>query len=145
MSWLSKLNPINLVGDIIKEPLLEWQKRKTIKQEADSKVVVLEAEAKVEKAKASIELAKQGQQIEGDYDKRAQDNMRTSWKDEYLTILVFAPAIMAFIPKTQELAEKGFKILEDLPLWYRISILGIIAAVFGLRWLIAPLVKTIKR
>jgi len=145
MSWLSKLNPINLVGDIIKEPLLEWQKRKTIKQEADSKVVVLEAEAKIEKAKASIELAKQGRQIEVDYDKRAQDNMRTSWKDEYLTILIFTPAIMVFIPKTQELAEKGFKILEDLPLWYRISILGIIAAVFGLRWLIAPLVKTIKR
>lgn len=34
--------------------------------------------------------------------------------------------------------------LEKFPLWYTVILLGIVAAVYGLRWLVAPLVNRIN-
>jgi hypothetical protein len=83
------------------------------------------------------ELAKQGIQIEADWDARAQADMATSWKDEYLLVLFSIPLILSFFPATQEAVLKGFAILGQTPEWYMFLVIGIVSAVYGLRWYVS--------
>ena len=141
------------VADVIKKPLAEWQRRKTIQVEAATEVSKIEAQAKVANANAKLELAKKGQQITADWDSRAQDSMKTSWKDEFLLLLLFLPVtglfIAAFLPSEYGAAVQmrmiaAVETLEKFPLWYTVILLGIVAAVFGLRWLVGPLVNKMQ-
>lgn len=106
-----------------------------------------------EEGKLKIELAKvealiTAAQREDDnnltYDLRALENMKTSWKDEYLTIVLTFPFVISFLaPFIDEFAdtyvtlsiEQAWKSVALAPDWYQWSVLGIIAATFGLRWL----------
>ena len=135
MSWFtSLLEPI--VG-LIKEPIVEWQKRKTLEVEANDKEKDRQHELNLKKIDVATELAKQGMQIEANWDTNAQQDMKTSWKDEYLTLLFSVPLILAFFPSTQETVLKGFQTLDKTPDWYMMLVSGIVAGVFGLRWLVS--------
>ena len=94
-------------------------------------------ELNIKKIEVAHELAKQGQKIEADWDTNAQEDMKTSWKDEYLTLLLSIPLILAFIPATQEAVLRGFEILGKTPEWYMVFVGGIVASAFGLRWLLS--------
>ncbi|MBT3178939.1 MAG: hypothetical protein HOG03_11645 [Desulfobacula sp.] len=131
---------------IIKEPIVEWQKRKTIKAQAATEVEKLYAMAAVKKAEVVVEMAKQGQAIEADWDAKAQEQAKFSWKDEALMLLLFFPVLIIFISpfipgEYQEKIIDAVAALEKFPTWYVVMLLGIVASVFGLRWLIAPLVQ----
>lgn len=135
MSWYSTLlEP--LVG-LIKEPIVEWQKRKTVEVELEAKILDRQHELNLKKMDIARELAKQGIQIEADWDARAQQDASTSWKDEYLLILFSIPLVLAFFPSTQQGVLDGFKILDSTPEWYMFMVSGIVSAVFGLRWLLS--------
>lgn len=135
MSWFSTtLEPI---VNLVKEPIVEWQKRKTIEVENESKERDRQHELNLKKVDIAFELAKQGQQIEADWDTNAQQDMKTSWKDEFYVILFSIPLIMAFIPDMQDIVLKGFETLNKTPDWYMLLVTGIVASVFGLRWLIS--------
>jgi hypothetical protein len=135
MNWFSAIfEP--LVG-LVKEPIVEWQRRKTVEVELESKILDRQHELNVKKMDIAGELAKQGIQIEADWDARAQADMATSWKDEYLLILFSIPLILAFFPRTQEAILKGFGILEQTPSWYMFLVTGIVSAVYGLRWYVS--------
>jgi len=73
--------------------------------------------------------------------------MKNSWKDELLMLIFIAPFVGCFIPSAQPYVERGFKFLDqNTPTWYVVILLGIVAATFGLRWLIAPIVgKMMKK
>jgi hypothetical protein len=68
----------------------------------------------------------------------------SSWKDEYLTILLSAPVIGSFIPGVKDYAFREWGYLEKAPLWFQTSFVGVIAATFGLRWLFSrkPVAET---
>lgn len=135
MGWFTTLlEP--LVG-LIKEPIVEWQKRATLEVELEAKILDRQHELNIKKMDIAAELAKQGIQIEADWDARAQADMTTSWKDEYLLILFSVPLILAFFPYTQQGVLEGFKILDSTPEWYMFMVSGIVSAVFGLRWLLS--------
>lgn len=135
MGWFASiLEPI--VG-IVKEPIVEWQKRKTLEVELESKILDRQHELNIKKMDIAGELAKQGVQIEADWDARAQADMGTSWKDEYLLILFSIPLILSFFPMTQQAVLDGFNILAKTPEWYMFLLTGIVSAVFGLRWLVS--------
>lgn len=135
MSWFSTLfEPI--VG-LVKEPIVEWQKRKTIEVELEAKILDRQHELNLKKMDIAGELAKQGVQVEADWDARAQADMATSWKDEYLLILFSIPLVLSFFPATQEAILKGFAILEQTPEWYMFLVIGIVSAVYGLRWYVS--------
>lgn len=135
MSILSKLNPLNWVLDVVKEPIAEWQKRKTLKVENESKQLDREHEVRLKKIDVALELAKKGQEIESNWDNVAQNNMQHSLKDEWFVLLFSIPLIAAFIPDLQEDILKGFEILEQTPDWYKWLVAGIVVATFGLRWM----------
>ena len=139
MSWFKEI--LSPITDIVKAPLEEWQKRKTLKVELDSKEKDRQHEINLKKIDVATELAKQGMQIEANWDTNAQQDMKTSWKDEYLTILFSLPLILAFFPQTQETVLKGFETLDKTPEWYMFLVMGIVAGVFGLRWLVSRRIK----
>jgi hypothetical protein len=129
------------LANIIKEPITEWQKRKTLEVEIQDKDKERQHELNLRKFDVASELAKQGLQVEADWDTNAQQDMKTSWKDEYLTILFSVPLILSFIPSTQEAILNGFETLNKTPDWYMMLVMGIVAAVFGLRWLVSRKIK----
>lgn len=135
MSWFSTI--LEPIVNLVKEPIVEWQKRKTIEVENESKERDRQHELNLKKIDIAFELAKQGQQIEADWDTNAQQDMKTSWKDEFYVILFSIPLVMAFIPDMQDIVLKGFETLNKTPDWYMLLVTGIVASVFGLRWLIS--------
>ena len=135
MSWFSTI--LEPIVNLVKEPIVEWQKRKTMEVENESKERDRQHELNLKKVDIAFELAKQGQQIEADWDTNAQQDMKTSWKDEFYVILFSIPLIMAFIPDMQDIVLKGFETLNKTPDWYMLLVTGIVASVFGLRWLIS--------
>ena len=107
MSWITDV--VSGIFSVVSEPIKEWQKRETLKVEQQDKQLERQHELNVKKIDVALELAKQGQKIEADWDTNAQMDMKTSWKDEYLTILFSAPLILAFFPQTQDAVLKGFE------------------------------------
>jgi len=70
-------------------------------------------------------------------DKAAMEDMKTSWKDEFIMLILFAPIILSFVPVLQDAVSTGFLILKaSLPQWYAYLLVGITTVTFGLRSLI---------
>jgi hypothetical protein len=135
MSWISGI--VEGVLGVVKEPIVEWQKRKTLEVEQRDRELDRDHEARMKKIDVATELAKQGIQVEADWDARAQESMKHSWKDEWFTILFSLPLIGAFVPSWQAIILDGFNTLQKTPEWYIMLVTGIVAATFGLRWLIS--------
>lgn len=131
------------VTGVISKPLEEWQKRKTLEVEIKGKEQERVYDLQLKQLEINTRLAEQGIKVEADWDARAQEGMKHSWKDEYFLILMTLPLIGCFIPAYQEDVLKGFEILEKTPFWYICSILGMLAGSWGLRWLISG-IKGIK-
>mgnify|MGYP001295559449 FL=1 len=79
------------------------------------------------KAKADLALTEikaqkslKEQQIAGkiSWEASAVDQMKGSWKDEFVLLALMVPAICAFLPFMQPHIERGFQILESLPEYY---------------------------
>jgi hypothetical protein len=104
-----------------------WQKRQTVKAEMEAKVIIAEAEARVR-------LAERAQNAEIEWDLSSNQQMKGSWKDEWLTLLLSVPAIYAFIDPQAVLV--GFQALEAMPIWYQTSLGVVVAASFGYRKLV---------
>ena len=112
---------ISLVSTIFKG----WLGAKKVKAEGKAKIAQAVVDAKIRKIDNQSTM-----------DVAAANDMKHSWKDEYLVILMSIPVAMCFIPGLSEYALRGFKVLSETPEWYRWAFLGIIAASFGLRtWL----------
>ena len=69
---------------------------------------------------------------EQDWDIEAQKAARHSWKDEFITIIWFAPLIVAWW--YPEKAQAWVDFVVQLPYFYQFGMFGIISASFGLRW-----------
>ena len=151
MIWDKVMGIFKGVTEIIKEPIKGWQERKTIKTKSDVAIAQTKADALLEQARAAVEMAKAGQVIEADWDTNAQKQMQFSWKDEFLMVLLFSPVVMLFGSAFLENIEFQNKIigavkaLEQFPMWYVTMLLGIVAAVYGLRWLIAPIASKMMK
>jgi len=127
---------ISGVASVVGAPIQEWQKRKTIKATQAFELNKIDHEAKVAKATAVLELAKQGKQMDYDLDKIAMQNMQKSWKDELVLIVFLSPMLMAFLPATAEYALAGFDIIAKMPEWYVAIIIGMVVVIYGLRGLL---------
>ena len=94
------------------------------KAKAQAEVAYKIAEAKVFERKALSE---------SDWDLAAMRNSESSWKDEYLTIVLSIPLILCWIPGCEELVRVGFQNLEQVPDWYKAMFATVVAAAFGVR------------
>ena len=72
--------------------------------------------------------------VEMDYDLEAIKASQSSWKDEYILILYSIPLILAFCGETgRQIVTNGFQALEAMPLYYLVSLGGIVSASIGFR------------
>lgn len=69
---------------------------------------------------------------EADWDQEALRQAQHSWKDELITIVIYAPLIVAWF--RPDLAQDWVDFVSQLPSWYQILMAGILCASFGLRW-----------
>lgn len=91
------------------------QKKAQAKAEAEAKVMVSSATSRQEWEKAQAQAS------------------ANSWKDEYWTVVLSAPAIMCFIPGASEAAQAGFAALDTMPEYYRYFLGVSIGASFGIK------------
>lgn len=106
------------------------QKLKEIEIEGKTKIAIAEAEAKVARLNKSLDA-------EIDWDSEAVSQMQNSWKDEYLTLLLSAPMILAFCGTWGRTAvSDGFAAIALAPEWYKVAFLASVAASFGIRALV---------
>lgn len=106
------------------------QQLKEIELEGRTKIAVAQAEAEVARIHKITNA-------EIDWDQAAIRQMEHSWKDEYLTLLLSAPLILAFLgPWGRTAVEEGFTAIAKAPEWYIVSVMVAIAASFGYRALV---------
>ena len=132
--------PIIAAISAIASPIGEW-----LKGVAARKRVKAEGKVRIELARVEHQVLLQKQV--GNYDVEAQRQMQFSWKDEYFSIVFTGPIIISFLAPFIDLlmAENPKTLTETLPIaweavamapdWYQWSVMGMIAATFGLRWL----------
>ena len=69
-----------------------------------------------------------------DWDAAQVDASKHSWKDEFWTIVLAVPIILAFVPQASSFVEEGFIVLRDsTPDWYKAAVGVAISAAFGAR------------
>ena len=63
----------------------------------------------------------------------AVDQMKGSWKDELILIVLLAPACLVFVPGMTEHVERGFVALQQLPDYYKHLLYIACSASFGIK------------
>ncbi|CAH9012361.1 TMhelix containing protein [Vibrio phage 416E50-1] len=91
----------------------------------------LQGKQKVQEAKAERET--KALTNEANWDSIQAEAGKNSWKDEWLTILVSIPLVMAFIPDMDVYVEAGFEVLDGMPEWYQYTVGLVFAASFGVK------------
>lgn len=92
-------------------------------------------EGKVEKQKAKSEIMKTAAQHDSKWELIMAESTKSSWKDEIITIVVLAPCVLTFIPGMEEIVQRGFERLNELPQWYQNILYVTILAGLGLKGL----------
>ena len=104
-----------------------WLNAKTQAQQANAKLKLTEAEAKA-KILVSKETSIQ------DWERIMAQGSRSSWKDEWLTILFSIPLILAFCGEWgRGVVAEGFNALEQMPSYYQYTLGVIVSASFAVR------------
>lgn len=88
---------------------------------------------KTEVKKAEIQREVKALTSEADWDSVQAKASESSWKDEWLTLLISIPLIMAFIPDLSIYVLEGFNVLKEVPEWYMYLVSIVFAASFGIK------------
>jgi hypothetical protein len=88
---------------------------------------------KAEESKAKHERKLEVIKQTTNWEDEMANGSKSSWKDEWFTILFSIPCIMAFFPELVPYVEQGFKVLEGMPDWYKAFLGAAVAASFGIR------------
>lgn len=120
MSW----GPLSAIVEAISNLGGKYLKRKIV--QAEGKIRIAEAYATAE---AEVQLKKVTAEL--DWEKSMADSTRTSWKDEYWTVVLSIPFMGAFIPPVVPYIAAGFEVLSKVPEWYGIALGLAISAAFG--------------
>lgn len=121
---------ISLIGTVVSLAggwITEWVSGKVEDQKAKTR----EREALTE---ARIGIAEKRVAAEIEWEVKAVDQLSTSWKDEYLTLILTVPLILVFVPGMEDIVANGFVNLDKLvPDWYIYLVGGVAASGLGLR------------
>lgn len=98
-----------------------------------SQLVQTVLQGRIKKQAAKDERAVVKIHNEHSWDIVQAENSRDSWKDEFLTLVIALPLIMAFIPPLAPYVATGFAVIAETPLWYQGLVGTVFAAAFGQR------------
>jgi len=117
------------------------QELKKVRLESEKKMIEAKANAEIAISEARIQMAKSGQANDYNLDIIAMKNMEKSYKDEFILIVFLAPMIMAFIPGYDVISLAGFKVISQMPEWYRYIIIGMVVVIYGMRGMLKDLIN----
>ncbi len=117
-----------LTGQTV-EAVLEY-KGKTRQLKADIKMEMLRGKAAYEAAKTLRAENSEGRDHE--WEKLSIKN--SGWKDEATWIVLSIPMVLVFVPGLTQHVLAGFEALAQTPIWYRVSVMTIYFATFGIRY-----------
>lgn len=122
MALLSAIPVIGTILEAIGSVAKSWLEVRKVKAEGQIAIAQAKGQAEIQK-----------EQMQSQMDLASIDDMKYSWKDEYLILLLSIPVGLCFIPGLEVYALRGFQILDQCPDWYKWALTGAIAASFGLR------------
>jgi len=93
-----------------------------------------QAEFQVENIRAQTSIRQKVVSGELEWNQAMAEASSGSWKDEWLTVLVSIPLVLAFTGHT-EVVERGFTSLEAMPSFYQTAVGVVFAASFGVQQL----------
>lgn len=85
------------------------------------------------KAEAEAQVMKTAATSRAEWEKLMAQGAAGSWKDEYWTVVLSAPAILCFHPDGVAIAQAGFQALGTMPEYYRYFLGLAISASFGIK------------
>jgi len=88
---------------------------------------------KMEKVKGNIERIERSDNKEAEWEKIQAEASKSSWKDEFWTVILAIPLVLCFFPQTVPYIEQGFIVLETMPDYYKAWLGLAIAAAFAVR------------
>ena len=88
---------------------------------------------KITEIKAITKLREQQIAGEVSWEASAVEQMKGSWKDELILIVLLAPAVLVFVPGMVEHMERGFLALQSLPSYYKHLLYIACSASFGIK------------
>lgn len=121
-----------MLGKGIVEPIAQaYNRRQELKQAR------FEAQLKFEQAKGDRQAALIAQGLAADATWEIEQIKNSSWKDEYILLILSIPSILSFIKFSwldgASIVADGFASLEATPEWYRWLIMLVFTAVYGIR------------
>lgn len=120
----------------ISKPIEQWGDRKALELKQSGELATAEHNMKVRVVEAKMQMLINGQSIDADLDKASVEDMKTSWKDEFILVIFIVPMMMAFHPDTANFALKGFEVISQMPDWYMLLIVGMVITIYGMRGLV---------
>ena len=90
------------------------------------------AEAKIATQVARAAVMQKVAAGEMEWNQAWAEGAQKSWKDEWLTILVSIPLILAFTGY-EDVVQRGFEALEAMPDYYKTAVGVVFAASFGIQ------------
>lgn len=120
------------------------QEIKAAKVAGEVAKLTAEANAAVAVSEAKITMAKNAQANNYDLDKIAMQNMKTSYKDEFLLGLFSIPMVLAFIPEMDTVVTNGFNAIDKMPDWYVYLYGGMVIVIYGLRSMFTKMLENKK-
>ena len=88
---------------------------------------------KITEIKAITKLREQQIAGEVSWEASAVEQMKGSWKDELILIVLLAPAVLVFVPGMVDHMERGFVALQSLPNYYKHLLYIACSASFGIK------------
>ena len=91
-------------------------------------------------AKKDIKLKEIDQVVNADdklaaWEEIQAKNSGDSFKDEFWTVVFAIPLIMCFIPGLVQYVHQGFAVLKETPEWYQYTLMTLVFASVGVRWI----------
>ena len=87
------------------------------------------------KAAAEAEIMKTAATHDSKWEIIMAQGTQNSWKDELVTVVIFIPTILVFIPGMEDIVKNGFERLNELPEWYTYLLFLTVSAALGIRGL----------
>ena len=101
-----------------------------LKGRVESSKATAEAKVATQVAKAAVMQKVAAGEME--WNQAWAEGAQKSWKDEWLTILVSIPLILAFTGY-EDVVQRGFEALEEMPSYYKTAVGVVFAASFGVQ------------
>lgn len=81
-----------------------------------------------------LTLIQEGLHADMQWEMEMAKQAASSWKDEYVLLLVSIPAVLCFFPRGAPYVREGFKAIAEMPNWYQLVFVSVLLATFGIRF-----------